>query len=316
MKITRLFSENVSFGRKYLRQSQKELTTLITEMSGRMTSVYLWDKTLHSKERGVSDERYCDEEVVVSLTTYGDRIHDVHLAIESIMQQTMLPNRIVLWLAEDEFKGKTLPVALRMQLERGLEIAYCEDLRSYKKLIPSLRRFPEACIVTVDDDIAYSPDFIEKMVRAHKEHPSDICASRIHRIVLDATGKPAPYLEWQLCVEKCPKENNLAFFTGCGGILYPPGSLPEEVFNQDVFMGICSSADDVWFSAMRLLNGIKVTKIFSSNPEGDIVFLPSSRVTPLCTANRRVGNDDAIDAVFGRYGLFEKLTGANKPGKA
>ena len=281
---------------------------MIDNMAGRMTSVYLWDKTLHSKDRGVSDERYCDEEVVVSLTTYGDRIHDVHLAIESIMQQTMLPNRIVLWLAEDEFQGKALPVALRMQQERGLEIAYCEDLRSYKKLIPSLRRFPEACIVTVDDDVAYNPDFIEKMVRAHKEYPTDICASRIHRIVLDAAGKPAPYLEWQLCVEKCPKENNLAFFTGCGGILYPPGCLPEEVFNQDVYMEICSSADDVWFNAMRLLNGVKVTKVFSISPVGDFMDLPSACITPLRINNCETGNDDAIEAVFGRYGLFEKLT--------
>ena len=309
MKITKWFSENLSFGRKYLRRSQRELTTLINEVTRRMTAVNLWDKTLQSKERGVSDEKLCGEEVVVSLTTHGDRIHTVHLAIESIMQQTVLPNRIVLWLSEEEFRGKTLPVALRRQLDRGLEIAFCEDLRSYTKLIPSLKRFPGACIVTVDDDLAYSPDLLEKLILGHTGHPSDICAARVHRIVLDSKGRPVPYVDWDLCVEDGPEEDSLAFFTGGGGVLFPPGCFPEEVFNRDVFLEICGSADDVWFNAMRLLSGVKVTKVFSATPKGDFLALPSSQVKPLFARNRRSGNDLAVAAVYGRYGLFGKLTG-------
>lgn len=309
MKIRRWFSENVSFGRKYLRTSQRELSTAIQEVTRQMASVHLWDKTLHSTERGVSDERLCDEEVVVSLTTHGNRIHAVHLAIESIMQQTVLSNRIVLWLSKDAFQGETLPIALQRQVERGLEIAYCEDLGSYTKLIPSLKRFPGACIITVDDDLAYSPDLLEKLIRAHKSHPSDICAARIHRIVLDEAGSPIPYDEWGRCVEECPKENNLAFFTGCGGILYPPGCFTEEVFNRDVFLDACPSADDVWFNAMRLLSGVRVTKVFSSTRNGDYLALPSSQVNSLWAKNRKTNNDLAIAAVYGRYGLFEKLTG-------
>ena len=70
---------------------------------------YLRDKTINSITQGVSTEKSCDNDVVVSLTTFGNRIHNVHLAIESIMQGTVKPNKIVLWLAEDEFKNKNLP---------------------------------------------------------------------------------------------------------------------------------------------------------------------------------------------------------------
>lgn len=308
MKITKWFSENVTFGRKYLTTSQRQLTNLIKEIQRNQSYTYWWDKTLHCQERGVSDERLCPEEVVVSLTTHGNRIYNVHLAIESIMQQTVRPNRIVLWLSEEEFKGRTLPVALQRQVDRGLEICFHEDLRSYTKLIPSLKRFPESCIITIDDDHAYNPDLVEKLVMAHGDHPSDICASRIHQIVLDGQGRPVPYNDWMYCVARCPDENNLAFFTGAGGVLYPPHCFSKEVFNQEVFLNLCGKADDVWFNAMRLRDGIRVTQVFSPNRKGDMVELLASQVTPLWKTNRvHHGNDPAIAAVYGRYDLFEKL---------
>lgn len=307
MKITKWFSENLSFGRKYLRTTQRQLSNLITEFNHDQSYTYWWDRTLHCQERGVSDEKLCQEEVVVSLTSYGDRIHNVHLAIESIMQQTVRPNRIILWLSEEEFKGKTLPISLQRQQERGLEIDFCQDLKPYKKLIPSLNCFPDACIITVDDDHAYYPNLVEKMINAHVEHPSDICASRVHEILLDSTGKPMPYLEWKQNIPHCPANNNRAFFTGGGGVLYPPGWYSDEVFNEEVFMCICDRTDDIWFNAMRLLTGVQVTKVFSASRNGDYQPLSTAEVNSLWSRNRESLNDKAIAAVYGHYGLFEKL---------
>lgn len=305
-------TEHLTFGKIYMRRTQEQIMDCVLKeskrLAGKQSYDYLWDKTLHCKEPGVSDKRLCEEEIIVSLTSFGNRIYDVHLAIESIMQQTVKPNRIILWLAKNEFKGKTMPAALRMQQERGLEIAFCEDLKSYKKLILSLQRFPESCIITIDDDAAYHPDVVEKMVNAHQDKPHDICASRMHRVVLGDDGKPIPYVEWQFCVDKCPENNRLAFFTTGGGVLFPPHCFMDEVFNKDVFLDDCGTADDVWFNAMRLLNDVNVTKVYSSHPEGDYTELPSSMVEPLSLNNIHVGNDKAISSVYGRYGLFEKLT--------
>ena len=41
-------------------------------------------KILHSTEPGVSSERYCDHDIVISLTTYGRRPEDVCFTIESL----------------------------------------------------------------------------------------------------------------------------------------------------------------------------------------------------------------------------------------
>ena len=304
-------TEHITFGKRYMRASQKQLMDFTINELSSLARKYLfgslWDNTLHCTEPGVSEERLCDEEVVVSLTSYGNRIYEAHLAIESIMQQTVRPNRIILWLAKDEFEGKTLPVALRMQQERGLEIAFCEDMKSYNKLIPSLQHFPESCIITIDDDAAYYPDVMEKLVYAHQDKPHDICASRMHGMVMGDDGKPIPYANWQACINECPENNGLAFFTGVGSVLYPPHCFTDEVFNKDVFMDICRTADDVWFNAMRLLNDVNVTKVYSADPEGDFTELPSSMVDPLRLNNIHVGNDKAVLSVYGRYGLFEKL---------
>ena len=151
---------------------------------------YLRDKTINSITQGVSTEKSCDNDVVVSLTTFGNRIHNVHLAIESIMQGTVKPNKIVLWLAEDEFKNKNLPKTLQLQQERGLEIEYCQDLRSYKKLIPSLSKYSDSCIITIDDDAMYEYDLIERLINTHIDNPDKICACRMHRIVLGKDNKP------------------------------------------------------------------------------------------------------------------------------
>lgn len=292
----------------FFNQIKKTVIEESNRSAGKQSFYYLWDRTLNCKESGISSDRLCDEEVIVSLTSYGDRIHDVHLAIESIMQQTIKPNRIILWLDESEFKGKALPVALQKQQERGLTIAYCEDLKAYKKLIHSLRLFPEACIITIDDDIAYNPDVIEKLIYSHIENPSNICAGRIHGITLRNDGTPLPYRNWGLCLEKCPVKNELAFFIGMGGVLYPPHCFSDEVFNKDVFMSICATADDVWFNAMRLLNGVKVTKVHSATRQGDFTELPSSNNNPLWNYNWfNGGNDKAISEVFSRYGLLRVM---------
>ena len=118
---------------------------------------------LSTTESGVSQERISDTEVIVSLTTYSKRFYEVYLTIESIMQGTVKPNRIILWLA-DEMKNLPIPVSLQRQMERGLEIGYTKDIRSFKKLIPTLKEHPESVIITIDDDALYEYDLIENLL--------------------------------------------------------------------------------------------------------------------------------------------------------
>ena len=267
----------------------------------------LTDLALNSTKRGISDQNF-GHELIVSLTTYGSRLHSVHTIIESIMQGSLLPNRIVLWV-DEKLKDKPLPIALQHQMTRGLEVAYCTDIRSYTKLLPALRKFPKADIITIDDDVIYNFDLVESLVNAHVEYPDCIVARRCHRIVLGGKEmKPVAYNKW-LMGGGYQTPTYLNFFTGGGGAYYPAGSLDPEVLNEDVFLSICPLADDVWFNAMAIKSGTRIMRAYASSPVGDD-FLVSSvlQAGGLCQQNVVHGeNDRQIKAVFEKYDLFGVL---------
>lgn len=267
----------------------------------------LIDHILHDTEKGVTTEKYGQNEVIVSLTTYGKRIHEVAFSIESLMQQSMKANRIVLWL-DESFKGQPLPNLLIMQQKRGLEIAYCTDIRSFTKLIPQMQTTPDAVIITIDDDILYDYDVLEHLILAYLSSPQMIHSCRVHRMLFDSNGKLMPYNQWdsrcsQLGTDKCN------FLTGVGGVLYPPHSLDDEVFNQNVFLDICPDADDVWFTAMAIKKGTPINKVFTRNEHGeDYLEIPYALEQGLAVKNVvQGGNDRQIKAVFDKYKLYDKL---------
>ena len=207
---------------------------------------------------GTTNEKYADGELIVSLTTYGKRINDVHLAIESILQQTLKPNRIILWLSKDEFYGKHIPIRLTEMTHRGLEIRFCEDYLSYKKIIPTLIEFPEATIITLDDDLIYPRDLVEKLYYTHLNYPDDIICARAHKIKYDKTGKILPYNKWHHDTNETCGIDLLP--TGGAGCLYPKNCFHQDITNWDLIANNCLHADDIWLRFMTLLNDKIVRK--------------------------------------------------------
>ncbi len=269
----------------------------------------LIDKIMHCTESGVSSERLCEGELIVSLTTYGRRFYDVAATIESIMQGTVKPNRIVLWLGE-ELKEKPLPITLQKQMKRGLEVEYVKDIRSYTKLVPCLKKYPEACIITIDDDMIYDYDLVEKLVNTHLEYPENIISNEIHRLVLDKSGKPVTFFNWKHGID--PEDDSpLNFLMGVGGVFYPPHALHDEVLNEDVFLNICKYADDVWFYAMALMKGTGIRRgINRRNGGHDRVTNWNVQDMGLLNINdnrKKCMNDIQLKAVFDKYNLYDKL---------
>lgn len=267
--------------------------------------MYLQHLALHEMEKGITDAYHHEGcQLVVSLTTYGKRLYDVYLTIESIMQQTMKPNRIVLWLAED-MQNDELPIVLQKQMSRGLEIRFCKDTKSYKKLIPALHEFPDDIIVTIDDDIFFAFDMLENLYRSYKTAPMQVHCNRVHRIKLNGDGTLMRYNDWGYEYKE-PGLSMLNFPTGGAGALYPPHILSDEVMNENAFMELSPRADDVWFKAMAMLNGVKCQKVRTHDPY--LYFNDAVQDVALSKGNVDNGeNDGQIKAVFERYDLYKLL---------
>lgn len=266
---------------------------------------------LRCENLGITDRLYDGKQIIVSLTSFGNRVKDAYLSIESIMQGSMRPNKIVLWLGLDA-KDKPLPITLQNQIKRGLEVKFTEDIRSYTKLVPSLQEYPDDIIITVDDDIIYNYDLVENLYRSYIENPECIHANRIHVPTMGKDGKFTNYCTWKPN-QKAGDISNLNFLTGVGGVLYPPHCFNEEVFNKEVFLDICKYADDVWFYAMALYNGTKIKKAPTRSPNGvDYLYPEDDQEVALHLVNTSKGrsrNDDQLDAVFQKYNIYRLLNG-------
>ena len=211
-----------------------------------------------SAKNGVSGNENID--LIVSLTSFPGRIKQIHLCVKTLLRQSFKPDAVILWLAEEQFpkKENDLPKKLLKLRKNGLTIKWCNDIRSYKKLIPTMKEYPNATIVTTDDDVYYKKDWLEGLVEAHKQHPQDVCCYRAAKIRFEndefIREEIAPGVHYD-CATYLHQQ------TGVGGVLYPQGSLHKDILKEEVFMEIARTNDDLWFWLMGVLNGTKVRMI-------------------------------------------------------
>lgn len=199
--------------------------------------------------------------IIVSLTSYPDRINEVKYVIFSLLNQNLKPDEIILWLAKEQFPNneEDIPDSLLKLKENGLTIKWCKDIRPYKKLIPALNEYPNDYIVTVDDDIYYPKDWLEKIWKTSKKYPNTIISARARSIKFK-DGKLEDYNNWDVFFD-FKEPSYLSLPTGAGGTLYCPHALSNIVFNEQLFNELCPTADDMWFWAMAVLNRTKITCI-------------------------------------------------------
>lgn len=234
---------------------------------------------------GISAQRRVPQ-IIVSLTSHPARIDTVHLAINTLLRQTLKPDRIILWLAKEQFpQGEnSLPDSLTELQALGLDIKWCEDLKSYKKLVPALREFPEDMIVTVDDDLYYEENMLEMLYKTHLEHPQDIVVNRSWRVKVQGE-KLIPLASRKISYEEYTDPSYLNQLMGGSGCLYPPNSLHKDVLNTDKIMSLIPTHDDVYFWVMAVINGTRVR--VANNGKTQLYYIENTQKSGLCKINRK-----------------------------
>lgn len=249
-------------------------------------------------KKGVSGNE--ELRLIVSLTSFPQRIREIHLCVKTLLNQTCKPDAVILWLAVEQFPNREadLPKKLLALRRNGLTIRWCNDLRSYKKLIPTLKEYPEATVVTTDDDVYYKRDWLAGLVRAHNEHPQDICCYRGAKIRFENGEFVRDPVAPGSCYDAV---TYLHQQTGVGGVLYPPHSLLDEVLKEDVFMDIAKTNDDLWFWLMGVLNGTKIRMLERNSFK--LYYVGETQLYSLTAINDH-GEQlyyRQLDAIFERY---------------
>lgn len=256
-------------------------------------------------------------QLIISLTSFPERMPNIIYTLYSLFNQTKKPNKIILCLSEEEFPNKEndVPIDVLNFKKNGLIIKWCENLKSYTKLIPTLEEYPNDIIVTADDDIYYPKDWLEILWEEHEKYPMDIIAHRSRQVTLSHNQEISPYTQWNFSYGY-KDASFLNFFTGVGGVLYPPNSLHEDVFNKKVFKEVCPHADDIWFWAMAILNNTKTRVPEKCNPYLNYVNalkdLNIGKNKTLWASNEKGGNDSQLRELIKIYPeIFEKILEEN-----
>ncbi|MBD5357565.1 MAG: glycosyltransferase [Bacteroides sp.] len=245
-------------------------------------------------------------QIIISLTSFPAAISFVIPTVKSLLRGSVLPDKIVLYLTFSQFGEEGLPEELLKLVEDNpiFEIRnYDRDIRSYRKLVPALSDFPEAVIVTVDDDVAYDRDMLRDLLRLHEQFPDAVLAHRAKRIKLNQPYRTWKKLRWYHFLGEKNKLSCDIIQTGVGGVLYPPHSLLPEMIDEALFTKLAPTTDDLWFWAAAVANGRVVMPMpfgIHNKPKG----LGKPKELSLKSVNFKSGtdrNDNAFRAILKNY---------------
>lgn len=253
--------------KKILKKAVKYIISYIAEK----IHLIRWGVSNNRRNNRCLNQDYRNEKIIVSLTSFPGRINSVCKTLETILnQKDCKPDKVELWLAESQFEGKEkgLPDNLLRLKKYGLDIMWCEDIRSYKKLIPALQIHPKDIIVTADDDVYYSRRWLEKLYKSYNLNPNVIQCHRATQIV-----KKAGNIDVIVGGRKYYKEASyLNKLVGVGGVLYPVNSLSPQVFDIAAIKKYAATNDDVWFWFMAIINDYKINVVDKNEPSPVTVF--------------------------------------------
>ena len=116
-----------------------------------------------------------EDTLIVSFTSWKKRIQYCKHVVDLMMKQTTLPDKIILNLSEEEFPNKynDLPAELIQEETHNtlFEIYWVkENTTVWKKIIPTMNRFPQALVFSIDDDIEYPDNYISEMYNTYCEN--------------------------------------------------------------------------------------------------------------------------------------------------
>ncbi|MBL0718259.1 MAG: hypothetical protein JJV93_03330 [Alphaproteobacteria bacterium] len=184
-----------------------------------------------------------DKKIVVSLTTFGERIFQVDLVIKSLLKQKVKADVIVLYLDEKEFNLKNIPAELKMLNDKKLlEIRFCYNYKSFKKFIPVFKgEYKNEIIITADDDLMYMPTFIKKLYNKYQKDKSRIPC----------------YIIWD-------KNVNIDYdVIGTGlGALFTIESIHKDLLNYKLVEKLTDTNDDLLVSFLLDRKGVKLNPVF------------------------------------------------------
>ncbi|MCP3969256.1 MAG: glycosyltransferase family 2 protein [Rhodobacteraceae bacterium] len=269
----------------------------------------------------------CPLVLIVSLSSIPPRFSRIGPTLDSLLGQSVRPERIVLNIPASyrrfpDWDG-TLP-----QVPQGVEIRRTgTDLGPATKVLPTARAYQgqTAEILFCDDDRIYGSDWAAGFLAARRDYPDAAIALRGLSAAGLAGTCPSRTLQpralprreigdldfqlrrlWRRLSGNPKRPERRLFrrsgytdmFEGCSGVLVRPDWFGDDAFD---IPNIAWLVDDVWLSGMLAKRGIPIWLAAGKlTPENT----NAQAAAPLAGADRHKTNQDAVRFMQDTYGIW------------
>jgi hypothetical protein len=232
---------------------------------------------------------------IISFTTIPSRIEHIKPMVDSVLNQSIKPDEIVLWIARSYRRSNhnvetKIPDFIK---NSNISVKYCEDVGPFTKLYYSLKQewhHKDTIIVTVDDDVFYPKHWLKGLLKQAKRTPDKAIGYR-GRILNDKLDYNS-----SLKVTNAPtfRPIKVDIITGTWGALYKVKFFDEAIFSEEVIKANFM-VDDIWITGHLAKNNID--RIVIKNV-GVKLFQEIHEIDGLWYENRVNDNNNKMLAYF------------------
>lgn len=234
--------------------------------------------------------------VIISLTSYGKRYSTLALCLKSLLNQSVRPDFVHLYVSKEDAE---IPKGILHLTQKGLTIKFVqEDLGPHQKYYYAMQENCKSIVITVDDDILYDRDLVKDLMVSCRKYPHAVSARRVH---LMRKGKEVllPYNQWSWEYTECLTPSLALFATGVGGVLYPPGILPQQTFDKETFKKLALKQDDIWLKYIEIKQNIPV--VYVPHTHRHLMPIEEAQTIGLCNTNVTESKNDFCIKILSDY---------------
>ena len=196
-------------------------------------------------------------DVIISITTIPVRKELLKRTLPYLLKQNYFAKLIINLdnnLTEEDYKFYETEIASQ---DKRIEIyKECESKwRSCNKLLPTIKRYPDDIIITLDDDLGYGSDIVKCLLEGYIKFPNCIISHEVNPLKITDDN----YIQYlnDFAIKIGQLDYSKYMSNAC---LFPPHTFDgTDIFNYDKMMALTNGThDELWFWVNSTLKGIKV----------------------------------------------------------
>lgn len=186
--------------------------------------------------------------VIISLTTSPARIHTIQKTLECLLNQSLVPDKVVLNLPHvyKRTQTKFAQIPRFITDNAKIHVNFTEDIGPATKILPTVeleKMNPEALILSVDDDHYYPPDFLRVFVDVFDSIGKDVVITNSFQLPSGeriCTDKDSARCFWRV-----------SMLEGFAGVLYKQkylADIDKSILMDPKTANACYRGDDYYLS--------------------------------------------------------------------